>query len=66
MKRAILTTAIYALLGALATVALMGIFVLLLSIPDLLRWVSGYIGVATTWILFLFIIDAVIARCVSE
>lgn len=66
MKRAILTAVIYAALGVLATAVLVGSLVLMLAMPDILRWVSNYIGTTTTWVLFIFIIGAVIARCVAE
>lgn len=66
MKRAILTAVIYAALAVLATAVLIGSLVLLLAIPDILHWVAGYIGTTPTWILFIFIIGAVIARCIAE
>ena len=39
---------------------------LFLAMPDILRWISSYIGEFLTWVVFIFIIGAVIIYCVSE
>ena len=37
----------------------------LLSIPDMLNWLSGYIGVFMTWVIFLFVVVSIILGCIS-
>lgn len=58
------------LLGILATIVavflLFGLYALAMSMPDILEWLSNYIGKTTTWLLFLFVIGAIIALCVSK
>lgn len=58
------------ILGILATVTAMfvlfGLYALAMSMPDILDWLSIYIGKTTTWLLFIFIIGAIIALCVSK
>lgn len=66
MKRAILTAAIYVLLGVLATAVLIGSLTLMLAMPDILEWVADYIGEFMTWVVFIFIIGAVILYCIAE
>lgn len=66
MKEVIKHTAKYIVLGIIATVLVLAVFTLFLAMPDILEWVAGYIGKATTWILFIFIVGAVIAWCIAE
>ena len=66
MKRAILTAVIYSVLAILATAVFVGIIILLLAMPDILNWVSSYIGEFMTWVVFIFIIGAVIILCRAE
>ena len=66
MKRAILTAVIYTVLAIIATALILAFFALFLAMPDILRWVSSYIGEFMTWVVFIFIIGAVIILCRAE
>lgn len=62
----LLSIVAWLLLGVLATVAFIAIMCLCLAMPDILEWLSLYIGDACTWVLFLFIVGGVIAWGVSK
>lgn len=54
------------LMGVLATFLLLGAMCLFLAMPDILEWISGYIGEFMTWVIFLGGIGAFIAWCVDK
>lgn len=66
MKEVIKHTAKYIVLGIIVTALVLAAFTLFLAMPDILEWVAGYIGTTTTWVLFIFIIGAVITYCLAE
>ena len=66
MKEVIIIAVKYIVLGIIATALVLAVFTLFLAMPSILEWLAGYIGTATTWILFIFAIGAVIAYCVAE
>lgn len=66
MKEAIKIAVKYMVLGILATAAVLAVFTLCLAMPNILEWVAGYIGEFTTWVIFVFIVGAVITYCVAE
>ena len=66
MKRAILTVVIYIVVAVIASAILVGSLILFLAMPDILRWVAGYIGEFITWVVFISIIGSVIIFCVAE
>lgn len=66
MKKAILTAAIYTILGILLTVAFLAVMTLCLAMPDILEWLSGYIGEMMTWTVFLFVVAGVILYCIKS
>lgn len=66
MKKAILTAAIYTILGILFTVAFLAVMTLCLAMPDILEWLSGYIGEAMTWAVFLFVVAGIILCCIKS
>lgn len=66
MKEAIKIAVKYMVLGIIATALVLAVFTLCLAIPNILEWVAGYIGEFTTWVVFLFIVGAVIAYCIAE
>lgn len=66
MKRAILTAVIYAALGIILAVAICAVIALVQALPSILNWVAGYIGEFMTWVVFIFIIGAVITYFVAE
>lgn len=54
-----------ALLGIVVCALFIVVMCLLLAIPDMLNWLSGYIGVFMTWVIFLFIVVSIILGCIS-
>lgn len=66
MKEAIKIAVKYMVLGIIATVLVLAVFTLFLAMPSILEWVAGYIGEFMTWVVFIFIIGAVILYCVAE
>ena len=66
MKEVIKHTVKHLVLGILATAAVLAVFTLCLAMPNILEWVAGYIGEFTTWVVFIFIVGAVIAYCIAE
>lgn len=54
------------LMGVLAIFLLLGAMCLFLAMPDILDWISGYIGEFMTWVIFLGGIGAFIAWCVDK
>ena len=66
MKEVIKHAAKYMVLGVIVTVAILAILYLFLALPNIFEWLAGYIGTATTWIVFIFIIGAVITYCIAE
>lgn len=65
MKRAIIELIGCAVLGMVVCVLFILGMCFLLSIPEILNWLSGYIGVFMTWVIFLFIIVSIILGCIS-
>lgn len=53
-------------LSILGLIALCGSYALFMSIPDILEWLSYYIGTTTTWVIFILAIVGFIGWCVSE
>ena len=66
MKEVIKHTVKHLVLGIIATAFVLAVFTLCLAMPNILEWVAGYIGEFTTWVVFLFIVGAVIAYCIAE
>lgn len=66
MKEVIKIAVKYTLLAIIGTALILAFFALFLAMPDILRWISSYIGEFLTWVVFIFIIGAVIIYCVSE
>lgn len=66
MKNAIITAVKFLVLGTLASAVVLAIFVLLLAMPNILEWLSGYIGTTTTWILFLLVLGFIFYSFVTE
>lgn len=66
MKEVIIIAVKYIVLSVIAAAVVLGAFTLFLAMPDILEWLSGYIGTTTTWLLFIFAIGAVIAYCIAE
>lgn len=66
MKKAILHTLVHLVLGAIACAVLIGSLVLLLAMPDILEWLSGYIGEMMTWTVFLFVVAGIISYCINS
>lgn len=65
MKKAIIELIGCVVLGiVVCTLFVLGMC-FLLSIPDMMNWLSGYIGVFMTWVIFLFIIVSIILGCIS-
>lgn len=57
---------VWLLMGALVTFLFLGAMCLFLAMPDILDWISGYIGELCTWVLFLTIVGCIIAWCVDK
>lgn len=66
MKETIKIAVKYTVLGIIATALVLAVFTLFLAMPDILNWVAGYIGEFMTWVVFIFIVGAVILYCVAE
>lgn len=66
MKEVIIIAVKYIVLSVIAAAVVLGVFTLFLAMPDILEWLSGYIGTATTWFIFISLIGAVIAYCIAE
>lgn len=66
MKEVIKHTVKYLVLGIIAIAVVLAILTLFLAMPNILEWLSGYIGTTTTWVLFIFLIGAVITYCIAE
>lgn len=66
MKEAIKHTVKYMVLGIIAIALVLAVFTLFLAMPSILEWLSGYIGTTMTWVVFIFIIIAVIFYCTAE
>lgn len=66
MKEAIKHAVKYIVLGIIVTALVLAVFTLFLAMPSILEWVAGYIGEFMTWVVFIFIIGAVIAYCLAE
>ena len=64
--KAILYILGYFLMGVLATILFVAVIWFCLAIPDILKWISGYIGELCTWVLFLTIVGCIIAWCVDK
>lgn len=56
----------YFLMGVLATILFLAVMCLFLAMPDILEWISVYIGELCTWVLFLTIVGCIIAWCVDK
>lgn len=54
------------LMGVLATILFLGAMCFFLAMPDILEWISGYIGEFMTWVLFLTVVGCIIAWCVDK
>ena len=54
------------LMGVLATILFLAVMCLFLAMPDILDWISGYIGELCTWVLFLTVVGCIIAWCVDK
>lgn len=54
------------LLGFVVSFAILAILVLCIAMPDILDWLSQYIGELCTWLLFLLVIGGIIAWSVSK
>ena len=54
------------LMGVLATFLFIAAMCLFLAMPDILEWISGYIGEFMTWVIFLGGIGVLIAWCVDK
>lgn len=54
------------LLGFVVSCAILAILVLCIAMPDILDWLSQYIGELCTWLLFLLVIGGIIAWSVSK
>lgn len=54
------------LMGVLATILFLAVMCLFLAMPDILEWISGYIGEFMTWVLFLTVVGCIIAWCVDK
>lgn len=54
------------LLGLFVTAAFLVIMYLCLATPDILEWLSQYIGDFCTWVLFLLVIGGIIAWCIDR
>ena len=66
MKEVIITTVKYIVLGIIATALVLAVFTLFLAMPSILEWLSSYIGTTMTWVLFIFLIGAIITYCIAE
>lgn len=66
MKEVIKIAVKYTVLAIIATAIILAFFALFLAMPDILRWASGYLGEFLTWVVFIFIIGAVIILCRAE
>lgn len=66
MKEAIKIAVKHMAIGIIATALFLAVFYLFLAMPSILSWVAGYIGEFMTWVVFLFIVGAVILYCVAE
>lgn len=66
MKEAIKHAVIYIVFGIIATGLVLAVFTLFLAMPSILAWLAGYIGTTTTWVVFIFIVGAVITYCLAE
>lgn len=53
------------LLGVIATALVILSLVFFLSIPEMLVFLSSYIGGISTWIIFIFIVISIIVICIS-
>lgn len=60
--KAILYILGYFLMGVLATILFVAVIWFCLAIPDILKWISGYIGELCTWVLS----GCIIAWCVDK
>ena len=66
MKKSILRALVYLAMGILVTAAFLAIMALFLSMPNILEWMSGYIGELTTWVIFLFASGAFVYYCITK
>ena len=66
MKEVIKHTGKNLVLSIIITAVVLAIFALFLAMPDILDWVSIYIGETTTWVIFIGAIAAFISWCVAE
>lgn len=66
MKEVIKQVAMYTVLAIIGTALILAFFTLFLAMPDILRWVSSYLGEFLTWVVFIFIVGAVIIFCIAE
>ena len=66
MKEIILDTVKWLTFGALATAVVVGLFSLLLAMPNILAWVAGWLGAGTTWAIFIGAVLAYGAWCLAE
>lgn len=57
---------VWLLMGALVTFLFLAAMCLFLAMPDILEWISGYIGELCTWVLFLTVVGCIIAWCVDK
>ena len=66
MKETIKHAVIYAALGIILAVSICAVIALAQALPSILSWIAGYIGEFMTWVVFIFIVGAVILYCVAE
>lgn len=57
---------VWLLMGALVTFLFIGAMGLFLAMPNMLKWLSGYIGEPFAWVLFLTIIGTIIAIAIEK
>ncbi len=62
MKRLFLEIAYGLFLWAI----LFGVLILCLAMPDILSWMSYYIGDVMTWIIFILFISFIIVICINK
>lgn len=66
MKEEIKHAVMYMAFVIIATALIIAAFTLFIAMPDIFKWVAGYIGEFMTWLVFIFIVGTVIIFCVSE
>lgn len=54
------------ILGFIGLAIFIALMCLCESMPDILSWVSNYIGTTTTWVVFIGAITGFVAWCVAE